>query len=71
MPEIPGVSHRHAVRALQQLGYRIVREGKHTVMARDSGRILVIPRHNPIRAGTMGAIAKDAGLTPAQFRELL
>jgi hypothetical protein len=48
-----------------------VREGKHTIMARDSGRILVAARHNPIRAGTMGAIAKDAGFTPAEFRALL
>jgi predicted RNA binding protein YcfA (HicA-like mRNA interferase family) len=71
MPEIPGVSHRRAVRALQKLGYRVIREGKHTIMARDSEHILVVPRHNPIRAGTMGAIAKDAGLTPAEFRPLL
>jgi len=35
------------------------------------GRILTIPRHNPINAFTMGGIAKDAGLTPDQFRELL
>jgi predicted RNA binding protein YcfA (HicA-like mRNA interferase family) len=47
MPEIPGVSHRHAVRALQKLGYRVIREGKHTIMARDSERILVVPRHKP------------------------
>jgi hypothetical protein len=32
---------------------------------------LVIPRHDPINAITMGFIARDAGLTPGQFRELL
>jgi hypothetical protein len=32
---------------------------------------LTIPRHNPIHAITMGAIAKDAGLTPSEFRDLL
>jgi len=32
---------------------------------------LVIPRHNPINAITMGGIAKTAGLTPEAFRELL
>jgi len=37
----------------------------------DGKRILVIPRHNPINAITMGGIAKAAGLTPDQFRELL
>jgi predicted RNA binding protein YcfA (HicA-like mRNA interferase family) len=71
MPEIPDISHREAVWVLSKVGYRIIREGKHPIMARDSGRILVIPRHNPIRAATMGGIAKDAGLTPAQFRALL
>jgi hypothetical protein len=32
---------------------------------------LVIPRHNAINAITLGGIAKAAGLTPEQFRELL
>jgi hypothetical protein len=32
---------------------------------------LTIPRHNPINALTMGAIARDAGLSPDQFRDLL
>jgi hypothetical protein len=32
---------------------------------------LILPRHSPINAITMGAIAKDAGLTPDQFRALL
>jgi hypothetical protein len=29
------------------------------------------PAMTPINAITMGAIARDAGLTPQQFRELL
>jgi len=32
---------------------------------------LTLPRHNPINAFTMADIARDAGLTPEQFRELL
>ncbi len=70
MPKIPGVSHPQAIRALRKSGFEVVREGKHTVMS-DGGRILTIPRHNPINAFTMGGIAKDAGLTPDQFRQLL
>jgi len=30
-----------------------------------------IPRHNVINAYTMGHAARQAGLTPEQFRELL
>lgn len=32
---------------------------------------LVIPRHSPINAITMGSVARDASLTPEQFRTLL
>ncbi len=70
MPKIPGISHAQAIRALRRAGFEIVREGKHTIMS-DGGRILTIPRHNPINAYTMGGIAKDAGLTPDEFRQLL
>jgi hypothetical protein len=37
----------------------------------DGTRILTIPRHNPVNAHTMGGIAKDAGLSPEEFRKLL
>jgi predicted RNA binding protein YcfA (HicA-like mRNA interferase family) len=70
MPKISGIGYALAIRALRKAGFEVVREGKHTVMS-DGGRILTIPRHNPINAFTMGGIAKDAGLTPEQFRELL
>ena len=59
-----------AVRVFQKLGYRVVRESGHLIMSNGERR-LVIPRHDPINAITMGAIARDAGLTPQQFRELL
>ncbi|MBI2153661.1 MAG: hypothetical protein HYV92_06945 [Candidatus Rokubacteria bacterium] len=62
MPKIPGVNHEDAVRALEKAGFRIVRQGKHIVM---------IPRHNPVNAYTMGGIVGDAGLTVEEFRKLL
>jgi hypothetical protein len=30
---------------------------------------LVIPRHNPVNAFTMGSIAADAGMTPEEFND--
>lgn len=62
MPKIPGVSQKDAV--------RVVRESGHVLMS-DGQRRLTIPRHNPVNAITMGAIAGDAGLSPEQFRDLL
>jgi predicted RNase H-like HicB family nuclease/predicted RNA binding protein YcfA (HicA-like mRNA interferase family) len=70
MPKIPGVNQHDAIRIFQKLGYRIVRQSGHVVMSNGEVR-LTIPRHNPINAITMGAIAKDAGLTPEEFRALL
>ena len=70
MPSIPGVNHLNAVRALENAGFRIVRQGKHIVMS-NGARIVTIPRHNPVNAFTMGGIARDAGLSVEQFRELL
>ena len=70
MPKIPGISQRDAVRVFQKLGYRIIRQSGHIVMSNGQIR-LTIARHSPINALTMGAIAKDAGLTPDDFRALL
>jgi len=70
LPKIPGIPHQKAVRALERAGFRIARQGKHIVMT-DGTRILTIPRHNPINAFTMGGIARDAGLTVEEFKELL
>lgn len=70
MPKLPGISQRDAVRVFEKLGYRIARQSGHIVMTNGKTR-LVLPRHNPINAITMGAIAKNAGLTPEEFRQLL
>lgn len=70
MPKMPGVNHLDAVRALEKVGFRITRQGKHIVMT-DGTRVLSIPRHNPVHAITMGNIVRDAGLTNDQFRQLL
>ena len=70
MPKLPGVNYRVAIRALENAGFQVIREGKHTVMS-NGVRIVVIPRHNPINAFTMGKIARDAGYTVEEFRQLL
>jgi predicted RNA binding protein YcfA (HicA-like mRNA interferase family) len=70
MPRIPGVGQSDAVKVFQKLGYRIARQSGHVIMSNGKVR-LSIPRHSPINAITMGAIAKDAFLTPEQFRKLL
>jgi predicted RNA binding protein YcfA (HicA-like mRNA interferase family) len=70
VPKIPGIRQQDAVRVFEKLGFRVARQSAHIVMTNGKMR-LVIPRHNPIDAITMGGIAKNAGLTPQQFRDLL
>jgi len=55
MPNLPGVNHLAAVRALEKAGSWVARQGKQIVMT-DGSRIITIPRHNPINAITMGNI---------------
>ena len=32
MPKLPGVNHLDAVRALEKIGFRVARQGKHIIM---------------------------------------
>lgn len=52
MPKLPGISHATAVRVFTKLGFRVAREGKHTVMSNGKVR-LTIPRHTSVNAFTM------------------
>jgi predicted RNA binding protein YcfA (HicA-like mRNA interferase family) len=70
VPKIPGINHQDAVRVFQRLGYRIARQSGHIIMTNGKTR-LVIPRHDPVDAITMGNIAKAAGLSPDEFRKSL
>jgi hypothetical protein len=58
------------VRALERAEFHVVRQGKQIVMS-DGTHQVTIPRHNPIKAFTLGGIVRDAGLTVEGFRRLL
>jgi len=49
IPKLSGVSHKRAIKALEQTGFRVVRQGKH-IKKTNGERILVIPRANPFNA---------------------
>jgi len=70
MPYLPGVNHLEAVRALEKAGFHVRRQGKHIVMT-DGMRVVIIPRHNPVYAVTMGKIVQASGLTVEEFQNLL
>ncbi|MCB1125404.1 MAG: hypothetical protein KDM81_02835 [Verrucomicrobiae bacterium] len=70
MPKLPGIGHQAAIRVLTAAGFLVVREGKHTLMS-NGIRLVVIPRHDPINAFTMGRIVQDAGFTVEEFKRML
>ncbi|MCP5520642.1 MAG: type II toxin-antitoxin system HicA family toxin [Verrucomicrobiales bacterium] len=70
MPKLPGIGHQAAIRVLAAAGFLVVREGKHTLMS-NGIRLVVIPRHDPINAFTMGRIVQDAGFTVEEFKRML
>jgi predicted RNA binding protein YcfA (HicA-like mRNA interferase family) len=37
LPKLPGIRHLDAIRALQKAGFVVLRQGKHVVMAMETG----------------------------------
>ncbi len=64
------VSHVRAQRVFAKSGFKVIRQGKHTVMS-DGARYITIPRHNPLNPYTLQRIIRGAGLTDEQFKSLL
>ena len=73
MPPVPIVSGREAVRAFERAGWRFVRQkGSHMVLEKPEVRNrLSIPNHREVKVGTLLGEIRKAGLTVAEFIELL
>ena len=67
MPKLPHVSGAEAVRALERLGFVVVRQrGSHIVLRRGSVGC-VVPNHREIKVGTLGGVLKQGGVTAEEF----
>ena len=64
------ISHLRAQRIFAKSGFRVIRQGKHTVMS-DGTKCITIPRHNPLNPYTLQRIIRVAGLTDEQFKSML
>jgi len=61
MPNLPGVSGRKAVKALERLGFDFIRQkGNHVIMRRGD-RGCVVPMHREINPWTLNGVLKQAG----------
>ena len=71
MPSLPVISGGEAVRALQRLGFTVVRQrGSHVVMQKKtigSTITVPIPDHKEIRIGTLKSIIRQSQISSTEF----
>lgn len=71
MPKFPGLSGAQIVRALENLGFSVVRQsGSHIVMKRN-GQGCVVPNHKEVKVGTVNGILRQAGVSAQEFSQAL
>ena len=61
-----GVSGERLVRALEQLGYSVIRQkGSHTRMRHEGPPVhsITVPLHNPLKTGTLHGILSEVAQT--------
>jgi predicted RNA binding protein YcfA (HicA-like mRNA interferase family) len=71
---LPSVTGREVLKALVGVGFvPVSTKGSYAKVAHPDGRVAVVPMHGgrDIPRGTLGSILRQAGLTVAEFRELL
>lgn len=74
MSKLPIVSGQETIRALEKIGFQIVRQkGSHVRMKHEDNRVVTIPVHGnkSLGKGLLRKILRDAELTVEQFREIL
>jgi len=75
MPKLPAVSGAELIKALQRVGFRIVRQkGSHVSMqktASDKNYNTVVPLHRELAKGTLIDILHQSGLSKDELIELL
>ncbi|ABB56900.1 type II toxin-antitoxin system HicA family toxin [Synechococcus elongatus] len=71
MPKLPRVSSREVIRALERLGFVLIRQtGSHVVLKKVTaeGEIgCVVPVHRELKVGTLNSILKQAKVTIEDF----
>jgi predicted RNA binding protein YcfA (HicA-like mRNA interferase family) len=71
MPKFPGLSGADIVRALEKLGFVMVRQtGSHIIM-RNGIVGCVVPNHKEVKVGTVNGVLRQAGISAEEFSKAL
>ncbi|MCW6009435.1 type II toxin-antitoxin system HicA family toxin [Micromonospora sp. CPCC 205371] len=63
---------RKVEQALLKAGFVCVRtKGSHVVYRGAAGNVVVVPHHGTVKRGTLASILRQAGLTAAEFQDLI
>ncbi len=75
MRRLRKVTGQEAIRALQRLGFKKVRQrGSHVILKKETseGAVgCVIPLHRELKIGTLHGILRQAKVTPNEFMDVL
>jgi predicted RNA binding protein YcfA (HicA-like mRNA interferase family) len=67
MPNLPRVSGREVIRALEKLGFAVKRQrGSHVILRRGSIGC-VVPDHKELKTGTLNGVLRQAGVSAEEF----
>ncbi len=71
MPKLPHVSGKEIIRALERLGFQVMRQsGSHVVM-RQGSRGCIVPLHRQVKVGTLAGLLRQAQVDPRDFLDVL
>lgn len=71
MPKLPVISGIEAIKALERLGFSVVRQsGSHIVLRKGSSGC-VVPNHQEMKIGTLNGVLKQAGVSLDDFIKVL
>ena len=71
MPRLPGVFGSEVVRALERLGFIVVRQRSSHIPMRRGTCGCVVPNHRELKAGTLAGVLKQAGVSVEDFTKVL
>jgi predicted RNA binding protein YcfA (HicA-like mRNA interferase family) len=67
LPELPVCSGGEVIRALERLGFRVVRQRGSHVMLRKGMDGCVVPLHRELKRETLSGILRQAGVGASEF----